>query len=160
MKNIFSVINNTLLYIRLPQLYFCKIVFYAGFAGGVLHQGHHDRQGYAAHNGHGDHDGGGHDGQGDRGHDDQVGGGHGDHDGEVVCVRAPFPPHPHHQMHSLSSQQMNVWNWANKQCGLHTPLETSHKHGHQKQDEDYVALTVIIVINIVLSNIDTKTSAA
>ena len=89
MKNIFSVINNTLLYIRLPQLYFCKIVFYAGFAGGVLHQGHHDRQGYAVHNGHGDHDGGGHDGQGDR--DDQVGGGHGDHDGEVVCVRAPSP---------------------------------------------------------------------
>ena len=84
MKNIFSVINNTLLYIRLPQLYFCKIVFYAGFAGGVLHQGHHDRQGYAVHNG------------------------HGDHDGEVVCVRAPFPPHSHHQMHSLSSQQMNV----------------------------------------------------
>ena len=30
-----------------------------------------------------------------------------------------------------------------------------HKHGHQKQDEDYMALTVIIV----LSNIDTKTSA-
>merc|ERR1719284_2276073 len=60
-----------------------------------------------------------------RGHDDQVGGGHGDHDGEVVCVRAPFPPHPHHQMHSLSSQQMNVWNeqpWHRLQLEHISPL--------------------------------------